>query len=511
MKKINKLLSLTIFTFILIFTSIIRVSAASARISVSSSTSRVVVGNTFSVNVTVSSSSALGSWEWTINYDKSKLKLVSGDANVADVFQKANTKSKTYTYKFKAIGTGNASVGVKSYNVIDVNEKNMSVSAGSKSISIITQAQLEASYSKNNNLKSLSVNGYKLTPTFSKNVTEYSVEASSNTEEVKISASAEDSKSSISGTGTHKVSEGENKFKITVTAENGSNKTYTIIVNVKDPNPITITIDNKEYTIIKRESLLEVKDGFEKKTIKINEQDIPALYNELNHYTIVGLKDKEGNIDYFIYDSDKNEYNKYIEIAMDDVKLYPLNIDEDFIKSTETNKDDILSKINKVFDGSNLYTKTTININNVEFEALKLNKNSEFAIIHARNLLTGKDEYYTYDTINNTVVRYTNELKQQLDNKINKYKTLILILGAETIIIILVLICILIKQVNDNKKRRELYNKLEEIKNKENTSKKEELKSKENAPKKEAKQSKQTKKSKKKMSDENEIEDEENN
>ncbi|UKI58878.1 MAG: hypothetical protein L6V81_05920 [Clostridium sp.] len=46
--------------------------SASANIQVTSATNRIVVGNTFTVNVKVSSSNILGAWEWTISYDSKK-------------------------------------------------------------------------------------------------------------------------------------------------------------------------------------------------------------------------------------------------------------------------------------------------------------------------------------------------------------------------------------------------------------------------------------------------------
>ena len=44
----------------------------------------------------------------------------------------------------------------------------MSVSASNANIKAMTQAELEATYSKNNNLKSLSVEGYEIDPAFNK-------------------------------------------------------------------------------------------------------------------------------------------------------------------------------------------------------------------------------------------------------------------------------------------------------------------------------------------------------
>jgi hypothetical protein len=55
------------------------VKAASATISVSSSTSKVVVGNTFTVTIKISSSTSLGSWEFTPSYNTKLFKLTSGE------------------------------------------------------------------------------------------------------------------------------------------------------------------------------------------------------------------------------------------------------------------------------------------------------------------------------------------------------------------------------------------------------------------------------------------------
>lgn len=434
-KKINRLF-IIMFTLLLLFTSISKVSAASASIQVSSSTNRIVVGKTFTVNVKVSSSNTIGTWEWTMSYDTKKLKLVSGPSTVKD-YGDSKIKSKTYTYKFKAIATGNASVSVKSAAVYDYKtEKTMSLTKGTKNINIITQAQLEASYSKNNNLKSLSIDGLKLSPTFNKNTTEYKAEAGSNTEKIKVTATKEDSKASISGTGEHSVTEGDNKIKVSVTAENGSTKTYTIIVTVKDPNPITVKINDNEYTVVKRESKLEAPKSFEKTTVTINDQNIPGFYNETNDFTLVGLKDTEGNINLFIYDKENNEYKPYSETILNQSKIYPLPLDKE-IKG---------------------YTKSTITINNIEFEAYE-NDNKEFYIIHAKDLETGKDNYFTYDKINNTIIRFHEEEQKQdelkeCNDKNQEYQKMLMLLFGETIIIFIILICILISKISKTKKRK---------------------------------------------------------
>ena len=458
MKKIFKIFAALFITILIIFTNITKVNAASGSITVSSSTSKVVVGNTFTVTIKISSKSALGAWEFTPNYNTKLFKLTSGETPVVEVAEKDGVKSKTYTYKFKAIAKGSGTITVKSAGALSWNEEKMSLSVGSKNITVITQADLEASYSKNNNLKALSVSGYTLSPSFKSSTTEYTVEANSNTEQVTINATKEDSKASVSGTGTHDVSEGENKFNITVTAENGSTKTYTIIVNVKDPNPIKVTIDEQEYTVVKRESTLETPTGFEKTTIDINEQKIPAFYNEINDFTLVGLKDKEGQIDYFLYDKENKTYEKYNEASLELFKIYPLKIDKQFDES---------------------YNKTTIKINDIDFEAM-MQTNSNYYIIHAKNLLTGKNNYYKYDKSINSLITFDNDenlkpLKQELE----KYKTFIVFLGAETVFVTLILIIILIVTIVKKSKKKKLYKELkrkeqDKLQEQENTSNEEE-------------------------------------
>ena len=426
MKKIFKTLSVLIVS--LLFT--ITVDAATANISVSTSKSQVVVGNTFTVTTKISGSN-LGVWEWTLNYDTKKFKLVNGGSvmHVSDFSD--NIKTKTWT--LKAIAKGSGTISVKSYAAYTKSQATMKVTTNSKTVKVITQAELEASYSKDNNLKSLSVEGLTLEPSFNKDTTDYKVTAESNTTEIKINATKSDSKADLSGTGTFKVSEGENKFTITVEAENGSIKKYNITVNVTDPNPITAKINDKDYTVVKRESNLTKPEDYEKTEITINDQKVPAFYNEINKFTLVGLKDENGDVALFLYDEKTNTFSEYKEIKLDQIKLYPLTID-------------------KEIDG---YKLSKIKINDVEFDALILD-NSEYAVIHAQNMNNGSNDYYTYDTKTNTVVRYTDETLKPLENKLKKYEKIIILLCGETVLIFFILLCILIAKIRNNKKRKKM-------------------------------------------------------
>ena len=116
--------------------------------------------------------------------------------------------------------SGNATVSISNASVVDFDtESYMTVNKGSRSIKIMTQAELEATYSKNNYLSSLTVDKGSLNPVFNKQTLDYTVELEPETKNITINGTKEDSKSSISGLGEKELVEGSNRIEIKVTAE----------------------------------------------------------------------------------------------------------------------------------------------------------------------------------------------------------------------------------------------------------------------------------------------------
>lgn len=428
------------------FTNINSLKAASASISVSSSKSTVLVGGTFSVTVKLSSATTLGTWEWSIDYDKTRFKYISGETPVIG-YGDGVKKSVSYTYQFKAIASGNGRIGIKSYSALDWTTKsNYSLSVGSKTVSVITQAQLEATYSKNNNLSSLSIDGYTLSPSFNKGVTSYTASGGANVEKINVRATREDSKSSISGAGTRDVAEGDNKIDITVTAQNGAVKTYTITFTVIDNNPIEVTVDGKKLVVVKRASKLVAPSNYEYKEIKINDQTIPSYYSDINKYYLVGLRDSDSIVKLYIYNESDKSYTLYSETKFNQSLLQPLVMD-------------------KTFDEN--YTKTNIKINESTFESYAI-PNTTYSIIRARDISTGKDDYYIYDSKTKTVVSYDSKLIQEYKNKSEKYYTIILLLTGETALVFIILIIVLINKLIKNNRKKKTLKEQSKRKNEEN-------------------------------------------
>ena len=69
---------------------------------------------------------------------------------------------------------------------------------------------------------------------FDKNITEYTLEVDNDIQIITISAKPEDEKAQVTGTGQKALKVGENKYTITVTAEDESKKEYNLIIIRKE-------------------------------------------------------------------------------------------------------------------------------------------------------------------------------------------------------------------------------------------------------------------------------------
>lgn len=103
--------------------------------------------------------------------------------------------------------------------------------------------------SPNNWLRSFSISGYSLTPSFQGGTTEYSLIVENGVGSIQISAAPVHSAAKITGTGTISLSVGTNVIPVTVTAQNGSTRTYTLTVIRKGENTASVPDVNTKYRI----------------------------------------------------------------------------------------------------------------------------------------------------------------------------------------------------------------------------------------------------------------------
>ena len=412
------------------------VNAASGSINIASS-STVVVGNKVTVTVTISSGTKMGSWQMSLNYDKSYLQLTNSTARdggtfMIDYAEDPGVLKKTYTFTFKTLKSGTTKLSVDGYRAyVSSDLSALSLSANTKQIRIITQAELEASYSKNNNLSALEVEGFTLTPEFKTDILEYSVVVPENTKEVNIKATVQDKRASVNGIGTQAVNPGANKFSVVVRAQSGAEKTYVINVEVKDENPINVTVNGKNYTVVKIKENLPAASLYTETTININGFEIPAYKNDNTNLVLVGLKDEEGNISLYIYNKDKNEYQEYNEIGVNKITIYPLTSNEE-IKG---------------------YKKDTITINGVKVDGYYYTKDSDYVIIYGINVETGDKGFYMYDKKMQSLIKYNDEYIIDLNKKIELYSYIII--GFSGVFILMIIIMIALAKKKSGKKKNQ--------------------------------------------------------
>lgn len=413
------------------------VNAASGSINIASS-STVVVGNKVTVTVTISSRTKMGSWQMSLNYDKSYLQLTNSTARdggtfMIDYAEDPGVLKKTYTFTFKTLKSGTTRLSVDGYRAyVSSDLSALSLSANTKQIRIITQAELEASYSKNNNLSALEVEGFTLTPEFKTDILEYSVVVPENTKEVNIKANVQDKRASVNGIGTQAVNPGANKFSVVVRAQSGAEKTYVINVEVKDENPINVTVNGKNYTVVKIKENLPAASLYTETTININGFEIPAYKNDNTNLVLVGLKDEEGNISLYIYNKDKNEYQEYNEIGVNKITIYPLTSNEE-IKG---------------------YKKDTITINGVKVDGYYYTKDSDYVIIYGINVETGDKGFYMYDKKMQSLIKYNDEYIIDLSKKIELYSYIIIGFSGVFILMIIIMIALAKKRSGKQKKQK---------------------------------------------------------
>ncbi|MBR4830167.1 MAG: cadherin-like beta sandwich domain-containing protein [Bacilli bacterium] len=94
--------------------------------------------------------------------------------------------------------------------------------------------------SNNANLKSLTTNTGNLYPAFDSSITEYTLEVSSKTTSVTINAEKDHDKAKVEGTGSVNLTSDEVSKEIKVTAEDGTEKKYTITIKRKKSNEETV-------------------------------------------------------------------------------------------------------------------------------------------------------------------------------------------------------------------------------------------------------------------------------
>lgn len=402
-------------------------------LSIWASASNITVGKT--VTISVSANNLAG----TFNITSSDQGVLAGGQSGTWL------ENDTYTFQFTAKNTGKATITVTSVDVADF-DSNGSFSA-SKSVTLNVVAKNTSSggsssggtvsekkeYSSDNTLSSLGVEGYTLTPEFHKDTTEYKLAVDESIEKINVVAASNHNKASISGAGEVSLSSGENTIEVRVTAENGNEKVYKIIVTVEDQNPISVKVDKEEYTIVKKNNnLIEKLEYYEEKTIKIDNQDVIAYVNPTTKVTLVLLKNKDNKVGYYIYSEKTKAYQKYRYITVNGVTLQLL----------DTNP-----KLEN-------YQKYSLELQEQQINIYKIKKSHKVGLIYGTNVKTGNTSYYVYDESEGTLSKYFDDEVEIYQEEVETLKSYLMIfMGAVSFVVIVIIIISLVRSKKKKKKR----------------------------------------------------------
>ena len=141
------------------------------------------------------------------------------------------------------------------------NRSNSSNSSNSSSNTNTSSSSLQSTKSSNANLKMLGIrpSEYDFSG-FKSGTTTYDVTVPADVEEVEVYGTAQDSNAKVSGLGTKKLEEGKNDLSIVVTAQDGTEKIYTINVT-RGESESTDSTDTSGNTEAQGDGLASLKIG----------------------------------------------------------------------------------------------------------------------------------------------------------------------------------------------------------------------------------------------------------
>lgn len=305
-------------------------------------------------------------------------------------------------------------------------------------------------------LSKLNVSGFTLTPVFNKNTTTYSMTVGSGISALKVEAIPTDSNAKVSISGNSGWKEGINVIKVVVTAEDGTQKVYTVNVTKKgnsqstDGTP-TKSSDNYLKDIIINEGELKPKFDQNVNTYNIT---VPNEITKLNVNAIVNnskaVTNITGNSDFKVCTKENLYCNTVtIEVKAEDgsIRVYTINVNRSE-KGSDNKLEDLEIKNGEMtpeFD-PNVYEYTIeipSTIDKLDIKATPSNEKADVEIIGNEDLKEGNNAVLIKVTDEDGFVQYYRLNVQKEANKKFLGLTLdqwLLLLGILTLIGLLLLI-----------------------------------------------------------------------
>lgn len=337
----------------------------SVNVIIALSKSQISVGESVTATITIQGN--LYSYHIYVGYKSDVLEYKSCSGGVlanggGGTISVSGTSAGSFSLTFTAISNGDGKISTSGDDVNDINNDTMPISHAGATVTVATASNNNNGNNDKNgddgqttetteddgrsadcDLSSLQVSPGTLTPAFSAERTTYSLQVDEDVTSVVVSASAADSKATTSVSGANSIQKGKNTIRITVTAENGAVKVYTINVQAgEDVGDPVATIDGKEYSFVMNEDGLEAPEGFTAGTTTYKDWDVLSYESPNKKIRVVCLKDEDGENHWFIMDAEKDvftpyqeyssQYNRYIITAVPDGVAIPDGFKETTLK-----------------------------------------------------------------------------------------------------------------------------------------------------------------------------------
>ena len=269
----------------------------------------------------------------------------NNDTTTEPTFKSANDKvyatgdiniRKSYSADSDKIGTLKAGESVTRTGISDNGWSKVSYNGGTGYIKTSLLTTEEPSKASDKALKTLEVTPKGLDPEFNPETTSYTLNVGADVEKLEIKAAPNDEKATVEITGNESLVVGDNAVKITVTAQDGTTRIYTI--NVKKGEATTLGLSSLKingYTLSPKFSSNVYEYKINVLDPNITKLDVSAIANFENAKVEV-----TGNTNLV-----KGENTITITVTSEDGKekvIYQILVNKDSDATATTNKKDMI-------------------------------------------------------------------------------------------------------------------------------------------------------------------------
>ena len=102
------------------------------------------------------------------------------------------------------------------------------------------------------------------------------------------------------------------------------------------------------------------------------------------------------------------------------------------------------------------FVKETITLNEEKINAYRYKNSKDFYVVYGVNIENNVEGFYQLDTTNNSFVKYDKTIINDLSKRVDNYLLIIIVLGVETLILLMVLVLNMIRKSRRKKKVKKI-------------------------------------------------------